>query len=54
MAASRAAGPNSSDTGPAKDTKTRIRDTTADLLRRNGYTGTGLKQIATAAAAPFG
>lgn len=37
-----------------KDTKTRIRDTTAELLRRNGYTGTGLKQIATAAAAPFG
>lgn len=37
-----------------KDTRTRIRDTTAELLRRNGYTGTGLKQIATASAAPFG
>lgn len=37
-----------------KDTKSRIRDTTATLLRRNGYTGTGLKQIATEASAPFG
>jgi AcrR family transcriptional regulator len=36
------------------DTKDRILDTTAELFRRQGYTGTGMKQIAAAAAAPFG
>jgi len=29
-------------------------DTTAELFRRHGYTGTGLKQIVTEANAPFG
>jgi AcrR family transcriptional regulator len=29
-------------------------DASAELFRRNGYTGTGLKQIVTAANAPFG
>jgi AcrR family transcriptional regulator len=36
------------------DTKDRILDTTAELFRRQGYTGTGMKQIAAEAAAPFG
>jgi len=36
------------------DTRRRILDTTADLFRRHGYTGTGLKQIVAAANAPFG
>ncbi len=36
------------------DTKDRILETTADLFRRQGYTGTGMKQIAAEAAAPFG
>jgi AcrR family transcriptional regulator len=36
------------------DTRDRILDTTAELFRRQGYTGTGMKQIAAAAAAPFG
>jgi AcrR family transcriptional regulator len=35
-------------------TKQRILDVTADLFRRYGYTGTGLKQIVTEANAPFG
>jgi AcrR family transcriptional regulator len=35
-------------------TKERILDTTAELFRRYGYTGTGLKQIVTNANAPFG
>ena len=35
-------------------TKERIVDTTAQLFRRNGYTGTGLKQIVAQAGAPFG
>jgi AcrR family transcriptional regulator len=35
-------------------TKDRILDTTAELFRRYGYTGTGLKQIVTEANAPFG
>jgi AcrR family transcriptional regulator len=35
-------------------TKERIIDTTAELFRRQGYTGTGMKQIAAKAAAPFG
>jgi AcrR family transcriptional regulator len=36
------------------DTKDRILDTTAELFRRQGYVGTGMKQIAAEAAAPFG
>jgi AcrR family transcriptional regulator len=36
------------------NTKDRIIETTADLFRRQGYTGTGMKQIAAEAAAPFG
>jgi AcrR family transcriptional regulator len=36
------------------NTKDRILETTADLFRRQGYTGTGMKQIAAEAAAPFG
>ncbi|WP_442785147.1 TetR/AcrR family transcriptional regulator [Amycolatopsis sp. H20-H5] len=35
-------------------TKDRIMAASAELFRRNGYTGTGLKQIVTAANAPFG
>ncbi|MGH2831219.1 MAG: TetR/AcrR family transcriptional regulator [Solirubrobacteraceae bacterium] len=35
-------------------TRDRILDTTAELFRRQGYTGTGMKQIAAEAAAPFG
>jgi AcrR family transcriptional regulator len=35
-------------------TKERILETTAELFRRYGYTGTGLKQIVTEANAPFG
>jgi AcrR family transcriptional regulator len=35
-------------------TKNRILDSTAELFRRQGYTGTGMKQIAADAAAPFG
>jgi AcrR family transcriptional regulator len=35
-------------------TKQRILDVTAELFRRYGYTGTGLKQIVAAANAPFG
>ena len=36
------------------DTRQRILDVTADLFRRYGYTGTGLKQIVANANAPFG
>jgi AcrR family transcriptional regulator len=36
------------------DTKDRILDTTAELFRRKGYVGTGMKQIAAEATAPFG
>ena len=36
------------------DTRDRIIDASADLLRRQGYAGTGVKQIVTAAKAPFG
>ena len=36
------------------DTKTRIVAKTGELFRRNGYVGTGLKQIASEASAPFG
>jgi AcrR family transcriptional regulator len=35
-------------------TKTRILDATAELFKRYGYTGTGLKQIVADANAPFG
>jgi AcrR family transcriptional regulator len=35
-------------------TRQRIVDTSADLLRRQGYVATGLKQIVTEAQAPFG
>lgn len=35
-------------------TKDRILDTTAELFKRYGYTGTGLKQIVADANAPFG
>jgi AcrR family transcriptional regulator len=35
-------------------TKERIVGTTGDLFRRQGYTGTGLKQIVAEAGAPFG
>ncbi len=38
----------------ASDTRERILDTTAELFRRQGYTGTGMKQIAAHATAPFG
>jgi AcrR family transcriptional regulator len=38
----------------ATDTKDRILDTTAELFRRYGYTGTGMKQIVAQASAPFG
>jgi AcrR family transcriptional regulator len=36
------------------DTRTRIQGAATVLFRRNGYTGTGLKRIATEADAPFG
>jgi AcrR family transcriptional regulator len=35
-------------------TKERILDSTAELFRRQGYVGTGMKQIAAEALAPFG
>jgi AcrR family transcriptional regulator len=35
-------------------TKERILESTAELFRRQGYTGTGMKQIAAEASAPFG
>lgn len=35
-------------------TKDRILDVTAELFRRYGYTGTGLKQIVDSASAPYG
>jgi AcrR family transcriptional regulator len=35
-------------------TRQRIVDTSAELLRRQGYAATGLKQIVTGAQAPFG
>jgi AcrR family transcriptional regulator len=38
----------------AADTKERIVNATAELFRRQGYTGTGLKQIVAEADAPFG
>ena len=36
------------------DTRERIMDSSAELFRRQGYTGTGVKQIAAMASAPFG
>jgi AcrR family transcriptional regulator len=36
------------------ETRDRIVNASAELFRRRGYTGTGLKQIATEARAPFG
>jgi AcrR family transcriptional regulator len=39
---------------PSSSTKERILDSTAELFRRQGYTGTGMKQIAAEASAPFG
>ncbi|MFJ5997081.1 TetR/AcrR family transcriptional regulator [Streptomyces sp. NPDC092370] len=36
------------------DTRTRIQGAATTLFRRNGYSGTGLKRIATEAEAPFG
>jgi AcrR family transcriptional regulator len=38
----------------ATDTKERIVNASAELFRRQGYTGTGLKQIVAEADAPFG
>lgn len=38
----------------AVDTKERIVDAAAELFRRQGYAGTGVKRIADAATAPFG
>ncbi|CAN5862453.1 TetR/AcrR family transcriptional regulator [soil metagenome] len=35
-------------------TRDRLIETTAELFRRQGYTGTGVKQIVEAAGAPFG
>jgi AcrR family transcriptional regulator len=36
------------------NTKDRILDSSAELFRRQGYTGTGVKQIVAEASAPFG
>lgn len=44
---------DSKDTS-ARDTKQRIVTAGTELFRRRGYTGTGMKQIAEAAGAPFG
>jgi AcrR family transcriptional regulator len=38
----------------AVDTKERLLHSSAELFRRQGYTATGIKQILTAANAPFG
>ncbi|HEV7483438.1 MAG TPA: TetR/AcrR family transcriptional regulator [Solirubrobacterales bacterium] len=38
----------------AGDTKERILDSSGELFRRQGYMGTGVKQILAAAGAPFG
>jgi AcrR family transcriptional regulator len=38
----------------AAATRDRILEATAELFRRHGYTGTGLKQIVASASAPFG
>src|SRR5882757_8086763 len=39
---------------PEAPTRQRLVDSTVDLFRRQGYSGTGLKAILTAAHAPFG
>lgn len=39
---------------PGVDTRDRIIEAGAELFRRQGYAGTGVKRIADAAAAPFG
>ncbi|GAB3829397.1 TetR/AcrR family transcriptional regulator [Kribbella italica] len=39
---------------PTPSNRARIESTAARLFRRNGYTGTGLKQISADAGAPFG
>src|SRR5438874_8315308 len=38
----------------ATTTRARIMDSSAELFRRQGYNGTGVKQIVAAAGAPFG
>ena len=38
----------------AVDTRERIIEASAELFRRQGYAGTGVKGIASAARAPFG
>ena len=38
----------------AVDTRERLMQSSAELFRRQGYTGTGIKQILAAANAPFG
>ena len=38
----------------ASDTKERILDSSGELFRRQGYMGTGVKQIVAEAGAPFG
>lgn len=38
----------------ASETRDRIVEATAELFRRRGYTGAGLKQISAASGAPFG
>ena len=38
----------------APDTRERIIDASAELFRRQGYAGTGIKRIADSASAPFG
>ena len=38
----------------ARDTRDRILDATVQLLRRQGYTATGIKQIVLEADAPLG
>jgi AcrR family transcriptional regulator len=41
-------------TGMTSDTRARIVRRSAELFRRQGYTGTGVKQIVAEASAPFG
>jgi AcrR family transcriptional regulator len=40
--------------GKGRDTRDRIVEQSAELFRRQGYSATGVKQIVTAAQAPFG
>jgi AcrR family transcriptional regulator len=42
------------EVAPRSNTRERIVDVTAELFRRQGFNGTGLKQIVAAANAPFG